>query len=271
MNEQTKKLFGYTKVPVPEGHIKLSPSGLGEFRRNPKGWYDKTILNISDFTANKSSIQGSLLHAICEAHFREMTDAKYWELANDYLKSEVNRGTITEKEADDIRDFVKGFKPVLENWLTNEDSMKVVEVESVVDYQIKRAKNQTVDFHIAGSTDALIYCHKTGKYGIRDYKSSKRKISSLNNYREQLLCYALAVSKTTKYKIEFIEVVALVWNKTNGYTITSIREDIEQDSYKGLTKLIREIIRTYEASIKHPELKELLYREGVGYFGEKLS
>lgn len=299
-------IFGYVKIKVPEGHVKLSPSGLGEFRRNPRGWYDTTILNKSSFTGNYASVQGTLLHGICEAYFIGITDGKYWELAEEYLNKEMGLGTIDFDDSRKMKKYVSDFKPVIENWLKHEDKYNLVEVESQVDYKIKRAKAQKTDFHLAGSTDAIVIdnsdvmyfakadtegyeevsyeeylkAKKAGtdtkvegipKYGIRDYKSSKRKISSLNSYRDQLLTYALAVSKTRDFNISFIEVVALVWNKTNGFTITSIREDIDPKvDYKGLTSLIREICRTYEVSLDNPELQPLLFRKGVDYFGKPI-
>ena len=269
----------YTKIKVPEGHIKLSPSGLSEFRRNKKGWYDKAILNISDFRGNKASVQGGVLHFIAECHFHKVSDEDYWKASNKCLKDEVENYIITEAEAEEIKEYVSKFKPVIEDWLDNKDPYDVVESEGQVNYQIRRTRGQTTDFHIAGSFDAIVAeknivnGEEVCTYGIRDYKSSKRKISSLASYRQQLLAYTLAINKThPTIKISFIEVVALVWNKTNGFTITSIREEInDETAYLKLTKLVRGIINTYEASLKHPELSDLLFCSGVDFLGKEID
>lgn len=274
-----KDFYGYVKVPVPKGHIKLSPSGLSEFYRNKKGWYDKTILNISDFAGNYATNQGTLLHGIAEGTFLKMPDEEYWELSEKYLNGQAGRGVITKDEISQILEFVRGFKPVLEDWLIYKDPHKVIEVETVVDYQIRRAKGQTVDFHLAGSIDAIVSREMVDdngdtytQYGIRDYKSAKRKISSIESYRDQLSTYALATSKTRGFDISFIEVVALVWNKTNGYTVTSLVSEINPDlDYKPLTKTIRQIVKTYEASLQHPELQPLLFPLGVDFMGKPIN
>jgi len=261
--------IGYNKIDVGVGNYKLSPSQLTVFYRNPKEWMEG-MNNKSRFSGNIASIKGTCVHYMFESHFDERTKDCYWQDVKEYLLSEVALETINTFESDSIMEELTGMYDEVMEWITDTDESEVVLSEPEVKYQLPpsivgKCKQQ---YWIAGSIDAIIK-NDVGEYGIRDYKTSSRKASSLDNYIHQLVTYAIAWNNTCEsdMKVTFVEIVNIYPTKTKGRQFNVIRKYISDKQVKKMETIYKEIVLTHKTALVYPQLENLLYREGVSFMG----
>jgi len=229
-------MISYTKVKVPEGSFKLSPSGLAKFRSNPKEW----LLNMqgkSTFNGNFNSVQGTCIHYIFESKKDERTRERVLLDIALYLEQECDNDAITMEESSRIQNLCDNtFYDACNNWLETKDEYDIVEVEPTVCAKVPYSGETENDYYIAGSIDAIV-CEKaeysvllnrdteewrtvnraeydnannagvstsivipnggkTIKFGVRDYKTSTQKQSDIDKHKIQLMTYALAWNAT---------------------------------------------------------------------------
>jgi len=256
--------ISYNKIKIPNGAIKLSPSGIAKFRKNPSEWL-LDMKGKSTFTGNYSSILGTCIHYIFESNFDNRTESRYWEDVGVYLQEQVDFGVIEEYDVRNITEELKDYYPECNYWIDS-DSMTVKESESECLYKLENVGETKNDYYLAGSIDAIVE-DTEGLLGIRDYKSSKSKKGKIDTFLPQLLTYAIAYEKD----IAFIEVVNIYKLKTRGVQFNVMRHyiDYERDIIPML-KYYKEIVRTHQTAKKYPQLEDMLFRKGTDFMGNAL-
>lgn len=267
MNIKNLPKIEYTQVRVGDGRIKVSPSSIGTFRRNPREWRFG-----SEFKGNKSAVTGTCVHAIfeyvCILFQHEYTEAKILELSKEiidthivpYLDEEVIEGSITEEERVGIlRDVtVAYFQPIL-TYCKSRFFMGGVTIENEKELlrDLKKSK-----LTLAGTTDAVV-TEEDGSKVIVDFKWTKSAIRGIASYIPQLLCYAFMEKGVTH-----VEIVNITFTKTYGVRIKEFRKEITKEHKNKFMGLLNEIDDTVKFADKHPEYENLIFRQGVDYFGK---
>jgi hypothetical protein len=272
-------MIQYNSIKVPDGSYKLSPSSLTLFVRNPREWLDN-FKGKSTFMGNVSSIRGTIVHYIFESIFDDRTEDRYWEDVETYLASEVANGVIDELQSQEIMNDVRAnFYNQCIEW-SNNDSKRVLHSEPTVTYKLPiKAKN---DYYIAGSIDAIVeesvmstdmYDESItepqykSEYGIRDYKTTNRKVTGIDKYLHQLVTYAIAWNATNKDKVSFVEVINITHSKSKGTMFYTYRKNIDDTDIAKLMKMYKTIIQTHQVAKSNPSIEHLLFREGTDFMG----
>jgi len=277
-------MIKYTKVKVPDGALKLSPSSMNTFRRDPKEWFDG-MNNKSTFVGNKSTVLGTCVHYIFESEFIERTEARWWQDCCTYIDSEVMEGSISSQEGEDIKSWLPEYYTACTQW---EDPCKVIESEPTVCAKIDVFNGTKNDYYIAGSIDSVVvryqnliddnwkYCSeeqywefdgsRREVYGIRDYKTSSRKNTSLKGYILQLLCYVKAYNLTHEEQITFIEVIN-IYKLKSGVQFNVIREDVNSKDILMLDGYLKEMVKVHQTALKYPQLEDIIFRKGTSFTG----
>ena len=264
-------MISYTKVPVPEGAIKLSPSGLSKFRRNPKEWLGDLKGN-STFTGNLATVRGTLTHYVFESRFDNRTEACFTQDCLVYVNNEVDLGTITDEEGTALMESLPEIYTACNDWAEDVDDKTILASEPVVKSLIPTNVAGTVnDYYIAGSIDAVvtrINADGETEYGIRDYKTSSRKMTSLASYKPQLLTYAVGYTENNPgTPITFLEVINISTTKTKGIQFNVIEEDVKSHQVKQILGFYDEIIAAHQTAVKYPQFEAMLFREGSDFTG----
>jgi len=262
----------YNKIDVGEGNYKISPSQLTTFYRNPKEWLD--ILNGNNpFKGNDSTLMGTCIHYIFETQFKDITEDEYWKDVREYLNKEVLYETINEFQMNHILKTISDVYPTIVNWINNSDECNTIHSEVEVKYKLpKSITGETKhDYYIAGSIDAIIEdntAKSESPFGIRDYKTSKRKVSNIDNYLHQLVTYAVAWNAThpKDQQVGFVEVVNIPITK-KGIDFNIIRKYITKELIDNIETILKEIVLTHKTIVKYPELTNIVFREGVDFMG----
>lgn len=259
--------IGYNKIKVPDNSYKFSPSGLVNFYRDPKEWLN-TFKGRSNFKGNKATVMGTLVHYIFESHFDKRDEKQYFEDAQKYLDTEVDEEVINIMEANEIMDFIKRNYDTVNSWIDNDDNATVLESEPEVKHCLQGLGEFANDYYIAGSVDAVVVYEETGEKLIRDYKTSNRKISSITNYKMQLLLYAMAYNKENPNSpVTGVEVVGIRELK-KGLQIDAIRYYFTDTDMKSLYKILEEVSLVHQTALKYPQIESLLFRQGVNFQGQ---
>lgn len=263
-------MIKYNNIKVPKGDVKISPSGLSVFYRNPKEWVDN-LEGINRFNGNIHSELGTCVHYIFESIHDERTESRYWEDTENYLQTKVHDETLLESEKDEIITKLKKHYAKIVSWATYSDESTIIQSEPSVEYKLPQSitgKGNT-GYWIAGSIDAIVK-DEFGEYGIRDYKTTGRKISSIDKYMMQLLTYAIAYNATVEddtMKVTFIEVVNVNITKTKGVQFFVIKKKITQNMLDKMQEVYKTVTTKHKIYMKNPKLRKYLFTEGVDYAG----
>lgn len=260
-------MIKYTVVEIPNGDIRLSPSGLGVFFRNPREWIDN-LEGMNAFKGNKYSELGTCVHYLFEGIQNGTSEVCYWDEVETHLQSSVDNEIIQEIEMREILGSLRKSYSSLVDWRKSRDESTVLISEPTV-----RAKlpigivgSEDVGYWVAGSIDAIVE-DEFGNLGIRDYKVTGRKMSSIEKYKMQLLAYAIAWNSTNTNKVRFIEIVNINITKTKGVQISIIKEEINQEALDAMYDVFKMVCVKHRIYVKNPKLRPYLYTVGVDYSG----
>lgn len=269
---QTKEryMIKYNNIKVPKGDVKISPSGLAVFYRNPKEWIDN-LEGINRFNGNAATELGTCVHYIFESVHDGRTESRYWQDTEEYLQTKVDDESLLESERDEIIVKLKKHYAKIVLWATDTDESTVIQSEPSVEYKLPQSITGKGDtgYWIAGSIDAIVE-DEFGEYGIRDYKTTGRKISNIDKYMMQLLTYAIAYNATVKddtMKVTFIEVVNVNITKTKGVQFFVIKKKLTQGLLDKMKKVYKTVTTKHKIYQKNPKLRKYLFTEGVDYAG----
>jgi len=266
----------YNSIFVGDNNYKISPSSLTNFYRNPKEWLQNFEGHVT-FEGNAATILGTCIHYVFECNFNKTTDEQYWKDVQEYCQEQASKNVISEAEYTDIIATTTTMYPQIIEWIQDTDTVDIMYSEPAVKYKLPTSITGKVDndYYVAGSIDAIIFdetANSKHQFGIRDYKTSKRKVSSISNYIHQLVTYAVSWNATHSddEQVGFVEVVNIYNTKTKGVQFNVIRKYLTPELVTGLENILKEIVLSHKAIIKYPQLRPFMFRDGVDFMG-KLS
>lgn len=217
--------------------LTLRPSSYMVFSQNPRAWYNRTILGQQE-PISSAALLGSAVHHGIENNTTNVKDK------------------IDELVAKELYDFSK--LPI--EWIEEEAPVMIAaylqtHYKHIPAYAIEQRYTVplTDDIELSGQCDKI-----AEDFTIIDYKTSAVKLSSADKYLPQLDIYAYLI-----YLSEGIET-------TNGMLI-----NIKRPNAKGFSEVsdimcdisrhrgeqyVAEMMAAYEASIKYPDLINVIYR-----------
>lgn len=259
--------ISYTRVKVPEGGIKLSPSQLTLFYRSGKEWLNG-MENRSSFTGNKATVQGTVVHFILEQQAIGGDIEEVDKAIADYLERECDAAVITDAEYNEIKEFKDKYQDELRAWLdADKDKHSILDVEPSLHAIAPTFFKGQRDYYLAGSIDAVV--SKVGDADsivIRDYKTSKRKVSSITNYLIQLMAYKHIYESVTGKKVTGFQIVNIYELKA-GLQVNIVNYKPTEEDNKLFKSILKDISQAHSVYLNHPQLKDTLFRAGVDFTG----
>jgi CRISPR/Cas system-associated exonuclease Cas4 (RecB family) len=237
--------------------LRISPSSFNTFMSKPHEWYRQQILGEDKFEGNTSSVLGTVVHYVAECYAKGESVNK--DEIEDYINSFEDNDEV---DITVVRQNYKSMAEVLVNGYIM--SNKPTEVEKFL----------TVDLgdgvYLGGSVDNL-----TGTMVV-DYKTynSKSKPKSIPlGYKYQLLLYALMYIESG-VDIDRVRLVYVNRHIDGGISektgkplksyppeVTVLTETVTNEDIDFIVDVVTMCKETYLASLKHPELTHLLYRD----------
>ena len=253
--------------------IKISPSGLATFRRDPEEWL-ANIEGRGSFKGNRATIYGTGIHYLFEQYtlakmhdiaIEDISDDIIFNIIRHYVIDQHNMDVITGEEVDWILDNIQKYQLQVKDFV-EEDSkqFEYIEIETSKLRPVGLKDKKTLNrYYIGGSLDALVKDKSTGLVFIRDYKTSASAKKSLDSYLPQLNAYRFIWHKEEIFGYQVINIVTL----KSKMTIKYIQNVVTANNYNGFKALLREVIETHDIGEKNPELKPYLFRKGVNFQG----
>jgi len=217
--------------------LTLRPSSYMVFSQNPRAWYNRTILGQQE-PISSSALLGSAVHHGIE-------------------NNSINvNNKIDELVAKELYDFsnlslerIKHEAPIMIG------DYLLTDYKNIPAYAIE----QRYTVPIANGIELSGQCDKIAEdFTIIDYKTSAVKLSSGDKYMPQLDIYAYLL-----YLSEGIETtrgMLINIKRPNKSGFSEISEIVcEIDRHRG-EKYVHEMVLAYEASIKYPDLVNVIYR-----------
>jgi hypothetical protein len=231
---------------LPEGHFRISASGIANFLSNTAQWYRENLLGEAGFAGNTSSLNGSIVHYILQrfALTQKITSEDKQEIAN-YILKHTNRDYADYNPDIDLDYVTSQYKPMSETIVNDYLAQNMpTHVEPFVAHEVLPG------IHVGGSIDNLTLSNP--KYSgeptfenliscssgtIVDYKTfgntsgylPKQEDPMNFKYKLQLLTYAWVLQQRG-LTIDRIRLVYVSKNDTN--RVGKVKKDGTQSALK---------------------------------------
>lgn len=217
----------------------IRPSSYTVFAQNPRAWYNRTILGQQE-PIGSAALLGSAVHYGIE---NNTTNVK---------------PKIDELVAKELYDF--SSLPLEQIYI---EAPQMVEAYLQTDYKNIPAyaieQRYTVKIDVANDVELSGQCDKIAEdFTIIDYKTSRTKLGSADSYLPQLDIYAHLLYLAEGIECTKGKLINIKRPTKNGVEVSHI--DCEIDRLRG-AQYVNEIHLAYLASLLHPELSNIIYRQ----------
>lgn len=253
---------------LPEGYFRISASKFSTFVDKPWQWYREVVLGEEGFTANTSSVIGTICH-YCAEMKAQNKEPNIQEIEN-YIKNYSISRIYPDVDTTTVRDSWKQMAMTLVNEYVLPNKNNLEEVEPFVYKELQPG------YFPSGSIDRV---EKVGispqRYRIVDYKTynSKTKPTSIPmHYKYQLLIYAYIYSKpVSEIRLVYINrerderYISSKTGKSCGKIyppeLVVLTEMVTQDDMNFIESLLNLCIDTHKLAVERPDLTYILYRD----------
>ena len=241
---------------LPEGNLKISPSGFADFFENTNQWFRENMLGESGFQGNTSTHLGTVIHAYVEKCALNQSVDLFHEEVEEYLETIVDPSV----NKDEIRNLWLPLGSTLVN--------SFVESHNPPESTEQFIHTEVIPGVSVGGTYDALRINAYGQLMVVDWKTASKKPSALSKkYQWQALiyCYILRKNgiKVDGYEVNFVS-RATATIPPRGTQFAYIIQQSDMDFIESLLKLVAESMLAFK---NHPTLRFLLAQDYRLYQG----
>ena len=236
--------FEYSSPAIPEGHIKIKPSGIANFWNYPSSWYKDTFLGEQTFKGNTASELGSVIHELADK-----------AAGNEYItRTEVNEYIDSIDNEDVDKQVIKDNWYEMSELLINQYVLRNIPDLHEHSMQLDLGDSITM----AGTLDGY---YNSGI--VNDYKSTgkKPKTDAISwNHWVQLMAYAKMLVEEGKE----VNRLRITWIVRPTATLPArlfvVNHEVTDKDWKEFDDILKIMVDTIKLSQSQPELNHVLFK-----------